>query len=127
MTQSAALIWFGVIAVLLFATGHMLARRRRAARALIAEGRPENMQPLIQAAEAVNKIARDERMALAVVAERGGDAIDWFAHNMVSIVGAWRKNDTGGFEAATSDADVQSLYIRSRDVDSYLRWARAVQ
>lgn len=84
------------------------------------------MQLLIEAAAAVNKIARDERMALAVVAERSGDAVAWFAQNMASIVGAWRKNDSGDFEAAKGDGDIQSLYIRHQDVDAYLRWARDV-
>ncbi len=85
------------------------------------------MQPLIEAAETANKIAHDERMALAVVADRSGDAVAWFAHNITSVVGAWRKNDGGGFEPVQGDADVQSLYIRRGDIDSYLRWARTVK
>ena len=125
MTQTAALIWFGVLAVLLFATGHLLARKR--VPASIAGGRPDSMQPLIQAAEAVNKTARDERMALAVVAERSGDAVAWFARSIAGVVNVWRKNDSGGFEAAQGDADPQSLYIRREDIDSYLRWARTVK
>jgi hypothetical protein len=100
MTQSAALIWFGVLAVLLFATGHVLARKRRAVPASIAGERPDSMQPLIEAAEAADKIAHDERLALAVMAERSGDAVAWFARSIASVVGAWRKDDTGGFEAA---------------------------
>jgi hypothetical protein len=127
MTQTAALIWFGVLAVLLFATGHLLARKRRAVPASIAGGRPDSMQPLIEAAQAANKIARDERMALAVVAERSGDAVAFFARSIASVVGAWRKNEAGGFDAATGDEDVQSLYIRRGDIDSYLRWARTVK
>ncbi|HEY8950383.1 MAG TPA: hypothetical protein VIM56_15970 [Rhizomicrobium sp.] len=127
MTQSAALIWFGVIAVLLFATGHLLARKRRAVPASIAGGRPDSMQPLIEAAEAAHKIARDERMALAVVAERSGDPVAFFMRSIASVVGAWRKNDSGGFEAAKGDEDAQSLYIRRGDIDSYLRWARTVK
>jgi hypothetical protein len=85
------------------------------------------MQPLIEAAEAVSKIARDERMALAVVAERSGDAVAWFVLSMTSVVGAWQKSDGGGFEAAKGDGDAQSLYIRRKDIDSYLRWARTVK
>ncbi len=127
MTQTAALIWFGVLAVLLFATGHLLARKRRAVPASIAGGRPDSMQPLIEAAQAVNKIARDERMALAVVAERSGDAVAFFARSIASVVGAWRKNEAGGFDAATGDEDAQSLYIRRGGIDSYLRWARTVK
>ncbi len=127
MTQTAALIWFGVLAVLLFATGHLLARKRRAVPASIAGGTPDSMQPLIEAAQAVNKIARDERMALAVMAERSGDPVAFFARSIASVVGAWRKNEAGGFDAATGDEDVQSLYIRRGDIDSYLRWARTVK
>ena len=127
MTQAAPLILFGVIAVLLFAAGHLLARKRRAASASIAGGRPDSMQPLIEAAETASKIARDERMALAVVAERSGNAIVWFAKSIASVVGAWRKNGSGGFESAKGDADAQSLYIRRGDIDSYLRWARTVK
>jgi hypothetical protein len=127
MTQSAALIWFGVLAVLLFATGHVLARKRRAVPASIAGERPDSMQPLIEAAEAADKIAHDERLALAVMAERSGDAVAWFARSIASVVGAWRKDDTGGFEAAKGDGDIQSLYIRHGDIDSYLRWARTVK
>ncbi|HEY2068941.1 MAG TPA: hypothetical protein VGG48_05255 [Rhizomicrobium sp.] len=85
------------------------------------------MQPLIEAAEAASKIAHDERMALAVVAERSGDAVTWFARNIASVVGAWRKNEGGDFEAAKGDGDIQSLYIRRGDLESYLRWARTVQ
>jgi hypothetical protein len=127
MTQTAALVWFGVLAVLLFATGHLLARKRRALPASIAGGRPDSMLPLIESAEMINKVAREERMALAVVAERSGDAIAWFAQSIASVIGAWRKNDRGGFEAAQGDADLQSLYIRREDIDSYLRWARTVK
>jgi hypothetical protein len=121
--QPAALIWFGVLAVLLFATGHLLARKRNTVPASIAEG----MQRLIDAAETASKIARDERVALAAVAERSGDPAAFFARSIVSVVGAWRKNETGGFDAATGDEDVQSLYIRHGDIDTYLRWARTVK
>ncbi|MGN6516676.1 MAG: hypothetical protein ACTHLR_12655 [Rhizomicrobium sp.] len=127
MTQYTALIWFGVIAVLLFGAGHLLARKRRASSASIAGGRPDSMQPLIEAAETANKIARDERMALAVVAERSGNAVAWFARSIASVVSTWRQKDAGGFEAAKGDADPQSLYIRRGDIDSYLRWARTVK
>jgi hypothetical protein len=127
MTQSALLIWFGVIAVLLFATGHVLAQKRRAVPASIAGSGADGMQPLIEAAEAANKIAHDERMALAVVAERSGDAVAWFARSIASVVGAWEKAGTGGFQAAKGDGDIQSLYIRRGDIDSYLRWARTVK
>ena len=85
------------------------------------------MQPLIEAAETANKIARDERMALAVVAERSGNAVAWFARSIASVVSTWRQKDAGGFEAAKGDADPQSLYIRRGDIDSYLRWARTVK
>lgn len=127
MMQTTALILFGAIAVLLFAVGHFLARKRGAVRAPFAGGRPDDMQPLIEAAETANKIARDERMALAVVAERSRDAIAFFARSIASVVGAWRKNDAGGFDAAKGDADPQSLYIRRGDIESYLRWARTVK
>lgn len=126
MMQPAALFLFGVIAVFLFVVGHVLARKRHAAPASIADGRPDNMRPLIEAAGAVNKIAQDERMALAVLAGRSGDAVVWFARNMTSIVGAWRKNGSGNFEATKDDGDIQSLYIRRKDIDAYLRWARDV-
>jgi anaerobic selenocysteine-containing dehydrogenase len=84
------------------------------------------MQPLMEGAETVNKIAHAERMALAVVAERNGDATVWFAHNIVSIVGAWRKNGAGTFEPTKDDSDVQPLYTRSGDLERYLDWARTV-
>jgi hypothetical protein len=84
------------------------------------------MQPLLKGAEAVNDVARAERLALAVVAERSGDATNWFARNIAAIVGAWRKNDAGAFEATKDDFDVQSLYTRKEGLERYLTWARAV-
>jgi hypothetical protein len=86
------------------------------------------MESLLDAAKSVMETARKERMALAVVAERSGDAIAFFARSLIDIVGAWRKNTAGGFAAASKDdADLQSLYIRREDIESYLRWARTVK
>jgi hypothetical protein len=126
MFQPAVLILLGVIAVLLFWVGHVLARRRHVTPKLKVGGNPNGMQPLIEGAETVNKIARAEQMALAVVAERSGDAVTWLAHNIVSIVGAWRKNEAGTFEPTKDDSDVQPLYTRSGDLERYLDWARTV-
>lgn len=85
------------------------------------------MIPLIEAAAEICETARREKLALAVAAERSGDAIAWFARNIPSIVGTWRKNDAGDFEAAQGDGNEQSLYIRRADIDTYLRWARTVK
>jgi len=85
------------------------------------------METLVDAAKSVLETARKERMALAVVAERSGDALAFFARSIANVVGAWRKNDAGGFDAAKDDGDVQSLYIRRGDIESYLRWARTVK
>ncbi|HEY2033900.1 MAG TPA: hypothetical protein VGH02_09470 [Rhizomicrobium sp.] len=125
MTQSADLILFGVIAVALFAAGHLLARKRRAAH--FAGGRPDDMLSLNEAAEAVCKAARDERMPLAVVAERNGNPLMFFARSIASVISTWKQNGAGGFNDAKGDGDTQSLYIRRRDIGSYLRWARTVK
>jgi hypothetical protein len=125
MIQTADLVVFAALGVVLLAAGRVLTRKGRAT--WFAGGRPRDMQSLNEAAEASYKAARDESMALATVAVREGNPLGFFARSIVSVVGAWRKNGTGGFEAAKGDGDAQSLYIRRRDIKSYLRWARTVK
>ena len=127
MMQPADLVVFAALAVVLFAAGHVLTRKRRGASGAFAGVMPGDMQSLNEAAEATYRIARDEGMPLAVVAVRDGNAVGFFARSIVSVVGAWRKNAAGGFEAAPGDADAQSLYIRRGDIETYLRWARTVK
>ena len=85
------------------------------------------MESLFDAAKSVTETARKERLPLAVVAEREGDVLGFFARNIARVVGVWRKKDGGDYEPAKGDGDPQSLYIRPGDIESYLRWARTVK
>jgi hypothetical protein len=122
MPHFLPIILFGFAALLLFGFGHLLARRNRAD-----TSGDDGMQKLDEAAAAAYETARRERMPLAAIAEMASDPVRWFARNLANIVGAWKNNKAGGYEAAKGDGDTQSLYIRRRDLANYLRWARTVK
>jgi hypothetical protein len=84
--------------------------------------------PLLQAAAEICKTARREKLALIKGLENSGeDPAEWFVSSIADVVPVCRRN-AAGFEACCwGDCDAQSLYIRKRDINTYLRWARSVQ
>ena len=90
------------------------------------------MMPLMDAAKAAYEIARRERMVISTVAERApaDGVIDWFARSIAGVIPIYCSGNAGGFEklAGTgAGAELQSLYIRKQDYQTYVRWARSMQ
>jgi hypothetical protein len=83
---------------------------------------------LLKAADEVLKTAQRERMPLLKGLEHAGeDPSEWFACSIAGVVPVCRRNADGYEVCCWGDCDPQSLYIRQRDVRTYLRWARSVQ
>jgi hypothetical protein len=120
---------FVFAAVSLFAMGW--ARTRRAPPLRIAGNGRTPMMSLLEAAEAAYAIARRERMVIVTVAERAKDdgAVAWFAKSIAGVIPIYTSS-AGGFEklaTASVGSELQSLYIRRQDYQTYVRWARSMQ
>jgi hypothetical protein len=128
-----AVVLFAVAAVALFATGHVLARRKQAAPSRIGSQRKGTMLSLMEAAKAVHEAATREGMVIATVADKSGsaDPIAWFAQSIAGVVPVYRMNEAKTFEKLEGTTDVggqsQSLYIRKSDYKTYVAWARSMQ
>jgi hypothetical protein len=127
-------VLFAVAALVLFATGELLARKWRAAPARIHDPKGKMMMLLLDAAATAYNVANREGLAIAKVAERARDVpdpADWFARSLPAIVPVYRQSEPDTFQKLGSSSEVgtpsQSLYIRKRDLQFYLRWARTVQ
>jgi hypothetical protein len=121
---------FVIAAVSLVAIGR--ARRRTAPPLLIASDGKTSMMSLMEAAEAAYEIARRERMVIVTVAERAPEdgAIGWFARSIAGVIPIYHSGNAGNFEklAGTNiGGELQSLYIRKQDYQTYVRWARSMQ
>jgi ferredoxin-NADP reductase len=121
---------FVVAAVSLFAV--VWPRRRTAPPLLIAGNGKTPMMSLMDAAKSAYEIARRERMVIVTVAERAPEdgAIGWFARSIAGVLPIYRSGHAGNFEKlakASVTAELQSLYIRKRDYQTYVRWARSMQ
>ena len=128
--QSVPYLLFGVAALSLFAIGSRRARRPAPDR--IAHDGKTAMMPLMEAAQAVYETARRERMVIVTVAERarGQTALEWFAQSIAGVVPVYRLRDSNAFEKLATPsvgAELQSLYIRKSDYQTYIRWARPMQ
>jgi len=125
---------FALAALALFAMGELLSRKWRAAPARVLDQKGKIMMLLPDAAAAAYSAAGREGLALAKVAEHARDvsnATDWFARSLPAIVPVYRQSEPDIFQKLGSSPEVgtqsQSLYIRKRDLQFYLRWARTVQ
>lgn len=84
--------------------------------------------PLLSAASTIYKTARRERLPLLHAAESSGEEpTEWFASSIAGVVPVCKRSGLGFESCGWGDCDPQSLYIRQRDVRTYLRWARSVQ
>jgi hypothetical protein len=124
-----AYLFFVIAAVSLVAIGR--ARGRSAPPPLIASDGKTPMMSLMDAAKAAYEIARREEMVIITVAERAPEdgAIGWFARSIAGVIPIYRGSNAG-FEklaGASVDAELQSLYIRKQDYQTYVRWARSMQ
>lgn len=120
---------FVIAAVSLFAIGR--ARGRAAPPLLIAGSGKTPMMSLMDAAKAVYEIARREEMVIVTVAERVPEdgAIGWFARSIAGVIPIYRGSNAGfeKFAGASVGGELQSLYIRKQDYQTYVRWARSMQ
>jgi len=121
---------FGIAAVSLFAIGRMKARRTAPQR--IADNGKTPMMSLLEAAQAAYETARRERMVIVTVAERAtaDGAVGWFAKSIAGVIPIYRNGSAGSFEKLESSGvgtELQSLYIRKQDYQTYVRWARSMQ
>ena len=92
------------------------------------------MLQVSEAAAAAYEAAKRERMVIVTVAEgarSGGNPIEWFVKSIASVVPIYRKSENGAFEKIDDAKSVgtllQSLYIRKRNYQTYLGWARSMQ
>ena len=90
------------------------------------------MMSLMDAAKAAYEIAQRERMVIVFVAERAREegAIGWFARSIAGVIPIYRSGHAGSFEklaGASEGHELQSLYIRKQDYQTYVRWARSMQ
>jgi hypothetical protein len=121
---------FGIAAVSLFAIGR--AKARRAPPQLIADDGKTPMMSLLEAAEAAYEIARRERMVIVTVAERATEegAVAWFAKSIAGVIPVYASRDAKAYEMlchVSVGTELQSLYIRKQDYQTYVRWARSMQ
>jgi hypothetical protein len=134
-----ALLWspylpwalFAGLAALLFAAGHIRARQRQTAPARIPADEAKTMLQVNEAAAAVYEAAKREGMVIVTVAEGGADPIEWFMRSIATVVPVYRRSESGAFEKIDDAKSVgtppQSLYIRKRNYQTYLGWARSMQ
>ena len=84
-----------------------------------------------EAAAAAFEAAKRERLAVAFLAESVEDPVAWFAQSIASVVPVYSRSQDGAFEKVDNAKSVgtpsQSLYIRKRNYQTYLGWARSVQ
>jgi len=88
------------------------------------------MMSVPDAAAAAYEVARAQGMTIAWVAENAKDAAGpaaWFAQSIVGVVPAYRKSGSSFVRSKNVVSGVQSLYIRKRDFQTYVDWARAMQ
>jgi hypothetical protein len=117
----------------LFAIGGALARRQRAVPALIPSDGKTKMMTLMEAAAAAYEAAKREKMVIVMVAERasGGDgAVAWLAASIAGVIPVYRMSTANAFEKLARPSigsELQSLYIRKQDLQTYVRWARSMQ
>jgi hypothetical protein len=133
LARTAPYVLFAVAALALFGLGDVLARRRRIAPDRIGDDGKTEMMSLMDAAQSVYETARRERMVIVTVAERAEGstgALAWFAHSIAGVIPVYRARATYEFEKLSAQSvgtDWQSLYIRKRDYQTYVRWARSMQ
>lgn len=129
LTPYAGPILAVLAAILLLAVGRLLGRKT--VPQTIPGNKRGRMQPLLAAAEAAHQAARRERMVIATVAERAdGDPTAWFAQSIAGVVAVYRMEGSDAFEkvqGANIGTAPEALYIRRRDFDTYICWARSVQ
>ncbi|HUO94531.1 MAG TPA: hypothetical protein VMU22_16515 [Rhizomicrobium sp.] len=90
------------------------------------------MMSLLEAAKTAYETARREHMVIVTVAERAAHegAIGWFAQSIAGVIPVYRGGAARDFEklaAPSVGTDLQSLYIRKQDFQTYVRWARSMQ
>jgi len=133
LAHSAPYLLFVVAAVSLFVIGGALARKQRAIPVLIPSDGKTKMMTLMEAAAAAYEAARREKMVIATVAERvpGREgAIAWLAQSIAGIIPVYRMSAANAFEKLARPggaSELQSLYIRKQDLQTYVRWARSMQ
>lgn len=126
--SSAALLLALLITAAVAAGFFAFARRRGAAEERLDDA--SAMMSVPDAAAAAYEIARSEGMTIAWVAENAKDAngpAEWFAQSLVKVVPAYRKSGSGFERSRDVVSGVQSLYIRKRDFQTYIDWARGMQ
>jgi hypothetical protein len=121
-----------LLAALLFAAGYVQARRRSAAPARMSAEESKQMMSVIEAAAAAYEASKRERMVITTVAEAtGAGPIAWFVQSIARVVPVYRKLESDAFEkidgAASVGTEPQSLYIRKRNYQTYIGWARSMQ
>ncbi len=137
-----ALPLFIIAAIVLFALGYTLSRRKRAAPSLVTAGQSALMTTLAEAAAEASAVAKRKRMVIARIAQ-AHDQVSWFAQSIASVIPVYHKREEdGAFEKlpgplprAGDDPEsvsrvgtrARSLYIRKQDFKSYVHWARSVQ
>ena len=133
-TSYAPWALFAALAALLFTIGHLRARRRQAVPARIPANEEREMMSVMEAAAAAYEAAKRERMVITTVAEgarAGAGPVAWFMQSIASVVPVYRKLVSGAFEKIDGPAGVgtepQSLYIRKRNYQTYIGWARSMQ
>ena len=109
-------------AVLALCIAYWVARRNNA------NGLRGPKLPLLSAAATVYRTASRERLPLLHAAKSSGeDPEAWFAASIAGVVPVCKRNGLGFEVCGWGDCEPQSLYIRQKDVRTYLRWARSVQ
>jgi hypothetical protein len=121
---------FVIAAVLLVAVGRSRGRTAPPPPLIAGNGKTP-MMSLMEAAKAAYEIARRERMVIVTVAERASKdgAIGWFARSIAGVLPIYRGSHAGFEKLADASAapELQSLYIRKQDYQTYVRWARSMQ
>lgn len=91
------------------------------------------MMTLMEAATAAYEAARREGMVILTVAERApgnNGAVAWLAESIAGVIPVYRMSAANAFEKLGRPGaaqELQSLYIRKQDLQTYVRWARSMQ
>jgi hypothetical protein len=131
ITRTAPYLLFAIAALSLSAIG--IVRRRRGAPLSIPSDGKTKMMTLMEAAAAAYEAARREGMVIVTVAERapGRDgAVTWLAQSIAGVIPVYRMSAANAFEKLARPggaSELQSLYIRKQDLQTYVRWARSMQ
>jgi len=131
ITGPAPYLLFAIAALSLSAIG--IVRSRRGAPQSIPSDGKTKMMTLMEAAAEAYEAARRERMVIVTVAERtpGRDgAVTWLAQSIAGVIPVYRMSAANAFEKLARPggaSELQSLYIRKQDLQTYVRWARSMQ